>query len=167
MKPGPKEKPIEQAKRDGTPAARVPNPPLRTGVGASIEMPEYFNKFQQKAWNELMTMLSDLNVLDSADAATLENAAAMLGRTREARHELNHSDMVVYTQRGAAIPSPWWKIEREASLQVSRLLAELGLSPSARARLANLGAKSKTPEEKIGDLLGAPGRLRLVEGGGK
>lgn len=164
MERGPKPKPVEQAKRDGTRPSRIPNPPLRTGMNAELEMPEGFNKHQEKAWDELVSALRALDVLDSADAAMLETAAAMLGRMREARLELTRgADMIEVTQRGAAVPSPWWKIEREASLQVTRLLAELGLSPSARARLANGGTKSKKQEEALDDILGAPGRLRVVQ----
>ena len=162
---GPKNKPVEIAKRDGTRPSRVPNPPLRTGVGSDLQMPDYFNSYQQKAWEELMSALSDLDVLDNADAATVETAAAMLGRMREARHELNKSDMIEYTQRGAAVPSPWWRIEKEAAQQVQRLLAELGLGPSARARLANNGAQSKKPQDTLDMILGEPGRLKVISGG--
>ncbi|HEY6022266.1 MAG TPA: P27 family phage terminase small subunit, partial [Candidatus Paceibacterota bacterium] len=112
---GPKPKPVEQAKRDGTHASRIPNPPLRTGAGANLEMPRYFDEFQQTAWNELVKILTDLDILDSADRHTVETCAEMIGRMRLARHELNSSgEMITTTQRGAEVPSPWWKIEREA-----------------------------------------------------
>jgi len=162
---GPKKKPTEIAKRDGTRPSRVPSPPLRTGVGATLQMPDYYNEYQKKAWEELVAALTDLDVLDNADAAVLETAAAMIGRMREARHELNGSEMIEYTQRGAAVPSPWWRIEKEAAQQVQRLLAELGLGPSARARLANNGAQSKKPEDALDALLGSSGRFKVLEGG--
>jgi len=165
MQPGPKPKPVEVAKRDGTTPSRVPNPPLRTSAEAEVSMPEYFNKFQEIAWMELVTVLTELDILDTADYATLETCAAMMGRMREARHELNRSDMIEVTQRGASVPSPWWKIEREASQTATRLLAELGLSPSARARLANTGVKSKKPEDVLADVLGESGRLKVIQGG--
>lgn len=163
--PGPKPKPTEQAIREGVRKDRVPNPPLRSGPGVDPEMPPHLNQFQQDAWAELIDALKSLDVLDNADLMIVETAAAMLGRMREARKELLYADMVEVTQRGASVPSPWWKIEREASLQVHKLLAELGLSPSARARLANSGAKSKKPDEMLDDFLGAPGRLKVLEGG--
>lgn len=162
---GPKPKPVEQARRDGTHPNRIPNPPLRTDVNASLEMPGYLNEYQRVAWEQLVEVLKDLDVLDNSDASMVETCAAMLGRMREARHELNKGDMVEYTQRGAAIPSPWWRIEKEAAQQVQRLLAELGLGPSARARLANTGVTSKKHEETLEGLLGDPGRLRVVQGG--
>jgi P27 family predicted phage terminase small subunit len=160
---GPKPKPVEQALRDGTHPGRIPNPPLRTGTVPQVSLPDYFNSYQQTAWKELVQVLTALDVLDSADAATLETCAAMVGRMREARHELNHSDMVQVTQRGAEVPSPWWKVEKEAAQQVQRLLAELGLSPSARARLANAGLKSQKPDETLNDLLGLSGRAQAKE----
>lgn len=110
-------------------------------------------------------MLTALDVLDSADAQALETCAAMMGRMREARYELNRSEKVQVTQRGAEVPSPWWKIEKEAAQQAARFLAELGLTPSARARLANQGVKSKKPEETLADILGPSGRLKVVNGG--
>jgi len=160
--PGPKPKPVEQAKRDGTRPARIPNPPLRSGPTANLETPEDFNSDQIRAWKQLVGLLTDLDVLDSADIPMLETAAAMLGRMREARRELLTADMIEITQRGAAVPSPWWKIEREASLQLTKLLAELGLSPSARAKLANGGTRSQKQESTLDDLLGEPGRLKAV-----
>lgn len=163
--PGPKPKPVEQAKRDGTHKSRIPNPPLRTGVEAKVSLPENFNAWQKTAWTEIVSMLTDLDVLDSADAAVVETAAAMLGRMREARHELNHTVMVEVTQRGAEAPSAYWRIEREAGLQVAKLLAELGLTPSARARLANSGTKSQKPEDAFDAFMGEPGRLKVLEGG--
>lgn len=162
---GPKNKPTEVAKRDGTRPSRVPNPPLRSGVGSTLEVPDYFNSYQERAWDEIMNALQALDTLDNADAAVVETAAAMLGRMREARDQLNRSDMIEYTQRGAAVPSPWWRIEKEAAQQVQRLLAELGLGPSARARLANNGAQSKKPEDVLDSILGTPGRLQVLEGG--
>lgn len=162
---GPKPKPVEQALRDGTHPSRIPNPPLRTSTQAKVELPDYFNRYQEKAWEQLVEVLTALDILDTADAGTLETAAAMMGRMREARNELNHSPMIEETQRGASIPSPWWKIEKEAAQQVQRLLTELGLSPSARARLANLGTKSKKPEDVMNDALGLSGRLKVIHGG--
>lgn len=163
--PGPKPKPVEQAQRDGTHPSRIPNPPLRTGVEAKVSIPEGLNPFQVLAWQEIVKMLTDLDVLDSADAAVVETAAAMLGRMREAREELNRSNMVEVTQRGAEVPSAFWRIEREAGLQVAKLLAELGLTPSARARLANSGTKSQKPEDAFDEFMGEPGRLKVLEGG--
>ena len=165
MQRGPKGKPVEIAIRDGTHKSRIPNPPLRTDVEAHVERPDYFNHYQNRAWDELVEMLTALDVLDSADAQTLETCAAMVGRMREARYELNRGEKVTMTQRGAEVPSPWWKIEKEAAQQVSRFLAELGLTPSARARLANLGVKSRRPEETLDDILGQSGRLKVLEGG--
>lgn len=166
---GPKGKPTEQALRDGTRKSRIPERPLRTGPAGGVELtpPENFNAWQQRAWDELTKLLNELDVLDAADSPTVEAAAAMLGRMREARHMLNREpDMgVVESQRGGLRSSPYWVMEREAGLQVAKLLSELGLSPSARAKLANAGAKSKKPEEQLDDVLGAPGRLRAVEGG--
>lgn len=164
---GPKPKSIEQALRDGRSPARIPSPPLRTGTEADLSPPDYFNHYQTTAWEQLVAVLTALDVLDTADGATLETAAAMMGRMREARHELLKTDMIQVTQRGAEVPSPWWRIEKEAALQVQRLLSELGLSPSARARLANTGVKSKKPDEMLSDVLGPSGRQLTVIQGGK
>lgn len=160
---GPRPKPVEQKQREGEKPGRMPNPPLRTGGIPELDAPEHLNSWQQKAWKEIVTVLKDLDVLDKADMFMVEQAAVMLGRMREARKELLTADMIEYTQRGAAVPSPWWRIEREASMQATKLLTELGLSPTARARLANGGTKSKKPEERLDSVLGEPGRLRVVK----
>lgn len=164
---GPQGKPTELALRDGTRKSRIAERPLRTGPAGSVQLapPANFNEWQHEAWEELVSLLNELDVLDNADAPTVETAAAMLGRMREARYLLNREvDMgVEESQRGARRASPYWAIEREAGLQVSKLLGELGLSPAARAKLANAGAKSKKPEDKLDDVLGAPGRLRAVQ----
>lgn len=165
--PGPKGKAIEQKIREGEKPGRIPNAPLRSGAVPSLPPPEHLNKWQLEAWNQIIQVLTDLDILDKADQFMVEQAAVMVGRMREARKELLTAEMIEYTQRGAAIPSPWWRIEREAAMHATKLLAELGLSPTARARLANAGgAKSKKPEEKLGDMLGAPGRLRVINGEG-
>lgn len=128
-----------------------------------LVMPDNFTEFQQQAWRELVEVLEALSVLDNADAATVETCAAMLGRMREARSLLNKDDLVTESQRGGLRSSPYWVIEREAGMQVARLLAELGLTPSARGRLANQGAKSNKPEQLLDDILGEPGRLKAVQ----
>src|SRR4051812_29095050 len=109
MTTGPKPKPVEQALRDGTAPNRIPNPPLRTGTGANLVMPDDFNKDQERAWNQILQLLNDLDVLDTADTVAVETAATVLGRLREARRELNRGEKIEVTQRGASVPSPWWR----------------------------------------------------------
>jgi P27 family predicted phage terminase small subunit len=164
---GRKPTPIEQKIREGVRPVRIPNPPLRTGGSTELSKPKHLNEYQGTAWEEITETLRDLGTLDVADAMMVEAAAAMVGRSREARHELNllGPDLVEESQRGASRVNAWWLVEREATRQAEKLLTELGLSPTARARLANGGTKNEKTQETLDELLGDPGRLQVLDGG--
>lgn len=165
--PGRKPTPVEEKIREGVRPSRIPNAPLRSASPAELTPPRGFNEYQKLAWEEIVKTLRDLGTLDAADAMMVESAAAMMGRSREARRELNilGPDIVEESQRGASRVNAWWLIEREATRQAEKLLTELGLSPTARARLANGGTKSEKAQDTLDDLLGDPGRLQVIEGG--
>lgn len=98
-------------------------------------VPEHLSESAQTAWNEISTAMAASNVLDVADASVLEGACVMWGRAREARLLIEQEGLTAIGARGGTIAHPALKIERDSWALFLRYAEQLGLSPSARARL--------------------------------
>src|SRR5882762_7935641 len=98
-------------------------------------VPEHLSESAQTAWNEISSSMRESNVLDVADASVLEGACVMWGRAREARLLIEQEGLTAIGARGGTVAHPALKIERDSWALFLRYAEQLGLSPSARARL--------------------------------
>lgn len=123
----------------------------------------------RKAWQAITKVLGEANILDLADAGAVEAAAVALVRARAfAAHVQEHGEIrtVMKTSRDGfeyevQEVNPAVRAERDAWLAWLRFAEQLGLTPSARARLANAGTGAgQTPAGLPG-----MGELRAIQGG--
>lgn len=169
--PGTKPKPIEQRRKEGTLRARhKTKTPMVMGGRARPEEPQGLGGDALEAWRWLVDTLWDSGVLDLADAPLIEGCAVQLGRAREAARDIAERGQMVTVIRGkynsgpgyeSFEPNPSLRVEREAWVQVRQLCEQLGIGPSARARLAGLGVQGRGPDVE----LPAVGKLRALSGG--
>ena len=109
------------------------------------------------AWRQIVEDLEGLGVLAHSDRGAVEALAVLVGRAREARAHVN-KDGAVDVVSGRV--SPWWQVEQRSWERAIRYYSELGLSPSARARLGLVVGRVQRParERGVGADAEAPAR---------
>jgi P27 family predicted phage terminase small subunit len=127
-------------------------------------MPTDLSTEAKAAWRLLVRSLREDGALHSTDGPLLEAAAVCLGRLREARGLLAREGLTVRGDRGSVV-HPALRIELGAIAQLRALLAELGLGPSARARLGLVELRRDSAERELDEEIGPSPRLRAVAGG--
>lgn len=158
-------KPIELARLQGNPGKRRLDPPTlvagRIGPDETLRAPAGFTPAQRKAWRDLVEPLRAGGILDFVDLSMLEAAAVAMARAREAGAVVNEAGLLNQTSQGWGA-HPAVAIERESWKEFRQLAVQLGIGPSARARLG----QGKPAAENLGDeldrTLGAPARLAIV-----
>lgn len=124
----------------------------------------------RKAWQAITRALAEGNILDAADAGAVEAAAVSLVRARAfGAYVREHGEIrtvVKVSREGFEFQvdelNPAVKGERDAWLAWLRFAEQLGLTPSARARLANAGTGAgQSPAQALPGL----GELRAIQGG--
>jgi P27 family predicted phage terminase small subunit len=99
--------------------------------------PAELNARAKREWNRICKALDGLGLLTGADTAILALYCAAYATWCQAQRELNKKGAgpVIKAANKTLIPSPWLAVSNRAHDQIVKVGAELGLTPSARARL--------------------------------
>jgi P27 family predicted phage terminase small subunit len=89
----------------------------------------------RREWRRIATPLHEMGVLTIFDRAALAAYCQAWARWVEAEEKLAETPPLLKTPSGYVQQSPWLSISNRQLELMGRYLAELGLSPSARARL--------------------------------
>ncbi|WP_297778430.1 phage terminase small subunit P27 family [uncultured Roseovarius sp.] len=109
--------------------------------------PDHLSKVARKEWRRLAAPLYRMGVLSVTDRAALAAYCQAWARWVEAEEHLSKGPALIKTPSGYVQQSPWLTVANKQLEIMGRFMAELGLSPSARARLrlpdggADTGAK--------------------------
>jgi len=87
-------------------------------------------------WKRLARMLNKIGLLTQVDRAALAAYCQAWGRWVEAERKLAETPVLLKTPAGYVQPSPWLTIANKQLELMAKFMAELGLTPSARSRLA-------------------------------
>ena len=115
-------------KPDGT-AVKVAGPALP-------RCPPHLGDVAKAEWRRLAKPMHDAGVLTIADRAALAAYCQAYGRWVEAEEKLKETPMLLKTPSGYVQQSPWLSVSNKQLELMGRYLAELGLTPTARTRLA-------------------------------
>lgn len=102
---------------------------------AQPRCPAHLNAVARKEWRRLAKPLHDMGVLSTTDRAALAAYCQCYARWVEAEHKLKETPALIKTKTGYIQQSPWLSIANKQLELMGRYMAELGLTPSARARL--------------------------------
>jgi P27 family predicted phage terminase small subunit len=116
------------------PRGRKPLPRIELADGKSPSMPSDLFPEAKTAWRQILSELARAGTLASTDALIVELAAVAVGRVRQARKILIHEGLQIRSERGAIV-HPLARLEVAMMGQARQLLAEVGLTATARARL--------------------------------
>ena len=98
--------------------------------------PGHLDPVARKEWRRLARPLHDAGVLTAADRAALAAYCQSYARWVEAEVKLKETPAILKTPSGYVQQSPWLSIANKQLELMGRYMAELGLTPSARQRLA-------------------------------
>lgn len=123
--------------------------------GRSIAVPTHLEPDVLAVFTQIVQVCGA--VLAASDVSMVEAAAAMIVRARDAGRDIYRRGHLIEIQKtsrdGASYTTeevnPSIRIERDSWAQFRLLAEQIGIGPSARARLAAFGVKGESPDEKI------------------
>lgn len=137
---GRKPKPIAMKKLAGNPGKRplgdVPQPPV---PDYTPYVPRHLNEAAKREWRRMVKLLMELNLYTEVDRAALAMYCQAWGRWVEAERKLAEADnglVLISCNTGNLYQNPWLHVANRAWEQMRKILAEFGLTPSSRSRLA-------------------------------
>src|SRR5262249_50774723 len=114
------------------------------------EPPDWITGFAAAEWRRIGPELHALGLLTNLDITVFGAYCVSYGRWRAAEELLAGEALVVAGYEKNPVQNPLVRVARESARDVLRAGAELGLSPSARVRVA---AEMPPGPSKFGDLL--------------
>ena len=116
----------------------------RPKVGARPpRVPSWLPEEGKREWRRVVKALHRLGLLTELDRAALEAYCVCYGRWVEAERVVAERGPVMKTSNGNLIQNPYLSIANRAMADMRRFLAEFGMTPSSRSRVA-----VQTPQEK-------------------
>jgi len=112
--------------------------------------PDTLNEWGEKAWRYYGKLLLDAGLLTEADRMALELLCQAYGRWIEAERNVALTGTVLTSDRGNFYQNPYLAVANKSWDQVKRMLAEFGLTPAERTRVAAMAGES---EEDLAALL--------------
>lgn len=112
--------------------------------------PENLNEWGEKAWRYYGKLLLDAGLFTDADRMAMELLCQSYGRWIEAERNVALTGTVLTSDRGNFYTNPYLHVANKAWDQIKRMLAEFGLTPAERTRVAALAGDK---EEDLATLL--------------
>lgn len=144
---------------------KLPDPVTVAGRG-TIPPPEHLTETARDIWREVEPELANAGVTDAVDRYALEIFCTAVAITRQAVEAVNAAggQMTVTQPSGRVAPSPHFAVWKDATATARQYAEQLGLTPSARARLGVAGKQGASIEDLDLEIGVAP-RFRVVDGG--
>lgn len=98
--------------------------------------PAHLNPSARAEWKRLARDLNRIGLLTMVDRAALAVYCQSYGRWVEAERKLRETPVLLKMPSGYIQHSPWLTIANKERELMARYMAELGLTPSSRSRLA-------------------------------
>jgi P27 family predicted phage terminase small subunit len=144
---GPPKKPTAWRRAEGNRGKRAwnhaePQPPEGTP-----DCPEHLSDEARTEWHRLVDTLVSMGVITIVDRAVLAAYCQAYGRWVEAERKLQETPVLFKTPSGYVQQSPWLNIANRQMELMGRYMAEIGLTPASRSRIATISAPG--PNEPI------------------
>jgi len=112
--------------------------------------PKHLKGTSLRIFNETVDALLELGILDGSDVGIITLYADARAELSWATYKLRREGKIVTTAAGGMKPHPAVSIKNQAAIRAGKFAAELGLTPTARARLqlgGGFGPDDPDPEE--------------------
>lgn len=107
---------------------------INGGIIDAVSAPDHLPKECIEDWNTVTATLAQRKLLDEASLGAVENYVTALYMMRLCRREIADRGMFIKMEKGGLKSNPASTQLPKFVSEVSRLAAELGLTPSARSR---------------------------------
>lgn len=98
--------------------------------------PRFLEGEAKKEWNRMVKLLLPLKLLSEVDRAALAAYCQAWSRWIDAEQHIQRDGMVISTDKGNLIQSPYVGIANSAMKQMRAFLVEFGMTPSSRSRVS-------------------------------
>ena len=133
---GRKPKPTTLKLLAGNPGHRPLNGQEAVAPAELPDCPEHLDKDAQAEWQRISPILSQMNLLSSADRAALAAYCVLYSRWISAEGAVKKYGTIVKSpDKQFPMKSPYLCIAEGAMEQMRKFLVEFGLTPSARSRI--------------------------------
>jgi len=139
MTAGRKPKPTALKLVTGNPGHRPLNRKEPKPEAAIPECPEFVQGEARKTWHKVARKLHRIGLLTEIDDMALAVLCQSWAEYLEASAKLRETGMLVKSPNGYPMMNPYLAIANQAVKKVRSLLAEFGMSPSSRSRIAAAG----------------------------
>lgn len=160
MTRGPKPKPTALRRLNGNPGKRAYNHAEPQAPDGVPDCPSHLGYAAREEWDRLAEPLHSMGVVTIADRAALAAYCQCYGRWVEAEEKLQSTPMLLKTSTGYVQQSPWLSIANKQLELMGRYMAELGLTPASRSRVASLAPMLPAEPLRIQRIIIAPGEFR-------
>lgn len=135
---GPPKKPTAWRRAEGNRGKRAwnhaePKPPEGTP-----DCPDHLSEEAKAEWHRLVDTLVSMGVITIVDRAVLAAYCQAYGRWVEAERKLQETPVLFKTPSGYVQQSPWLTIANRQMELMGRYMAEIGLTPASRSRIATI-----------------------------
>lgn len=111
--------------------------------------PRFLEGEAKKEWNRMVKLLLALNLVTEVDRAALAAYCQAWARWIEAEEAIRSDGMVIETDKGNLIQSPYVGIANQAMKQMRAFLVEFGMTPSSRSRVSVPPVDDGDPYERF------------------
>ena len=136
MTRGRKPKPTALKIAEGNPGKRRINGQEPKPPGSLPDCPPHLSAVAREEWNRIAASLNRIGLLTQVDRTTMAGYCQCYGRWVEAELKLAETPAILRMPSGYIQQSPWLTIAHKQLELMAKYMAELGLTPASRSRLA-------------------------------
>lgn len=158
---GPKPKPAELRKREGTyKPSDHGEVVVLGGKPTTLPAPSNLTENEATVWDEIVPPLLEVGLLDRVDVPALEAIATSVARWREAELVLREEGLFVASPNGYRIAHPAIAVSQKAQAEYRSWCARFGLTPSDRIGLGIAAVRSRSLAQDLSDRIGPSPRVK-------
>lgn len=146
---GPPRKPTAWRRMEGNRGKKAWNRAEPIPPEGVPDCPEHLGEEARAEWYRLVDTLATMGVITIVDRAVLAAYCQAYGRWVEAEQKLKEAPLLFKTPSGYVQQSPWLNIANRQMELMGRYMAEIGLTPASRSRIAVSKASEPDPVDKI------------------
>ncbi|MEM9019950.1 MAG: phage terminase small subunit P27 family [Planctomycetota bacterium] len=147
MTRGRKPKPTRLKALAGNPGKRPVKQDEPKPAAGRLSCPAHVKGAAATEWRRIVKILDPLKIVTQADRAALAAYCVTYGRWVEAEKDLRETGVIVKSPSGYPIQNPYLAVANKALQQMRQYLAEFGLTPSSRSRMATPPPSDETADE--------------------
>lgn len=109
--------------------------------------PSYLSKEEKKIYKFLVEQLKNTGILNNLDITILETTVDAIFNMQKAKKIIDEIGLVTKKENGELVRNPATLIYKDYNAIFNKCCMELGLSPSARAKIASINVQANADKD--------------------